>query len=335
MPGMQTLAEARKALEEESKPVVPEQGKAVETPPVDKPKPSDEADGGTAEPKEPWLDDEAGSTSEAGSDKTVPLASHIQLRSKLKARVTEVSDENKQLKDRLAELEQKLLKPRIADIPPAPAKEPDPLDYANPADYRAAKQRYDDERFEARFRLMSQTEEARRRQATEKQQHEQAVDDHYTRVAKLCEEHKLDAEMYHNSELELRRSISLAFPEAADKITDQLIASLGAGSEKVVWWLGRNENGRNELVRRLLSDKTGLQASIYLGEIKAQKAGKTLANSTTRAPAPPPRVNGDGGGIKLDKLEQKYQEAIKKNDVAAQYQIRKQAKEAGLNISNW
>ena len=109
MHSIQTLAEAKKALEQEqSTPAVPEKKLAV----VEDPKPAetttktaDAVEETPPEATEPWLQDDADDKSEAGNGKTVPLASHISLRTKLRATVTEVKGENEQLKARLAELE--------------------------------------------------------------------------------------------------------------------------------------------------------------------------------------------------------------------------------------
>ena len=121
----------------------------------------------------------------------------------------------------------------------------------------------------------------------------------------------------------------------AIQITDQLISVLGDGSEKIMYYLGRNKNALNEFKSLLIDDGTGIKASIFLG--KLQQRLLTTKRKTSKAPPPGSDVTGDDAvsTVKASTLLKKRKAAIKKGDLQAAYNVKKQAKLAGVDVSNW
>lgn len=169
-------------------------------------------------------------------------------------------------------------------------------------------------------------------QQTQQQQQQQqvatqlteAVDSHYERAAKLSSEQNISPELYQQSDLAVRQAIG------SDEITDQLIARIGEGSEKVMYYLGRNPAARENLRSKLQSDPTGLSAMIMLGELKGQIATPSKKTSKAR----PPAKRADGGAAPAN-VGEKMKREYGKADLQGRISIKRKAKAEGVDTSNW
>lgn len=169
------------------------------------------------------------------------------------------------------------------------------------------------------------------RQSQQRQALETAVDSHYQRAAKLAQEADISAEVYQASDLAVRQAIEDVLPGAGDSVTDELIARLGEGSEKVMFSLGRNTSKREILKAKLAEDPSGLTASIYLGELKGRLA--TPSKKTSKAPPPAKRPEGGKTGTGTeDKLRRQYQ---KETDIQKRLDMRRKARKAGIDVTDW
>lgn len=179
-----------------------------------------------------------------------------------------------------------------------------------------------------------QVESEARRQVIEKT--ERAVDDHYQRASELITKANIDPEVYRAADTEVRRAVEEVFPEMGDPITDAIIARLGEGSEKVVYYLGRNKSKKAEFVASLREDPSGVAAAIMLGTLKSQIAGS--GNRVSNANKPSTQLNGDAGGSEAaSKLKRKYT-AASGNDAASvqkRINIKREAKAQGIDVSGW
>lgn len=176
------------------------------------------------------------------------------------------------------------------------------------------------------------TEKTRAAQAHMKAM-ETAVDQHYERAAVLAQKSNIAPETYQAADRRVRQAIEGLYPDNGDVIADQLIANLGEGSEKVFYNLGIRPERLTELVNRLTDDKSGLKASLYLGELK----GRLLQPPKRRSAAPKPAADpkGDQDSPSARKLRQQYQEAHEKGDVQAAWDAKSAAKARGADVSNW
>ena len=145
-------------------------------------------------------------------------------------------------------------------------------------------------------------------------------------------EHSISPEVYKKADAEVRAAVATAH-ENADIVTDAFIAALGEGSEKALFYVGRNKNALNEFKAMLGSDKTGLKVAAFLGEIKGRVQGTTKQKS--RAPAPAANINGESASPRGGSDHRKYEAAHKKGNVQDAYHIKKQAKKAGVDVSTW
>lgn len=166
------------------------------------------------------------------------------------------------------------------------------------------------------------------------EQTSEAVDQHYTRAVTLAEKSNITPEMYQAADLRVREMAEEVFPKAGDEIVESLIATLGEGSEKVMYNLGVNTARRNKLRDLLKQDQTGLRAATYLGQLKGEL--NPPGKKRTQAPAPAADPTGDSKTTESFKaLKAKYTAAHNKGDSQAAFNARREAKQAGADVSNW
>ncbi|MCP5008605.1 MAG: hypothetical protein GY942_01360 [Aestuariibacter sp.] len=156
------------------------------------------------------------------------------------------------------------------------------------------------------------------------QAQELALDEHYSRAAKLG--HGITAEAYQQSDHQVKTVLG-------EVVANQLIASMGEGSEKVFYSLGRNPTKLAELQIALQSDPSGIKAAMLLGKMSN---AATPPKRRSSAPAPANTARGDANTGKVEKgIKKAYDKASKSGDGQAAYNARRQAREAGIDVSKW
>lgn len=177
--------------------------------------------------------------------------------------------------------------------------------------------------------------ERQRQQLEAHQKISSSVDQHYERAATLAAASGITPELYQSADRRVREAIQGVFGgESGEHVTNALIANLGEGSEKVMYKLGVSPKSLAELTSKLRDDPNGLQAAIYLGKLSAELT--TTARKRSNAPAPATNVQGDANTSDVSRnLLRKYQEAHKRGDTQAAYDIRSEAKGKKINVSTW
>ena len=265
------------------------------------------------------------------ASQAVPLAKHIDLKHKLKARISEKDEENAQLKAKLAAYEsgavqlqqpqQQLKAPRLADF-----------DYDEDA-YANAVAEYQSALIDAKLNQRTSSQQ----QQQQFQQMQRKVDEHYERAAELVKSGAIDETKYQQADLRVRTELANLYnnPEQGDAVADSILARMGAGSEKVWAHLGVNPAALDGLKRRLSEDPTGIEAAIYLGELKTKFNSKP--NKLSAAPKPDTPLNGDvaTGSLSGSALRNAYEDASKKGDSQKAFDLKRQARASGVNTQNW
>lgn len=246
---------------------------------------------------------------------------------KLKTRLSAKDDENESLKAEIEKLKQQLNNPQQSvaqQVRPKPTMESVDYDEDKFADEMAewvASQV--DSKIDAKekSRQLQQQENARRKQIDE------AVNSHLERAVKLD---GIKPENYQAAELNVRRVIENVLPKKGDIVADNLIATLGDGSEKIFYQIGVNSKLREEFQTKLATDSTGSSALVFLGELK----GKLSSTVKRRSSAPKPAKSAEGGSstVTVSALERKYKKA---KSAQERFEIASEAKKAGLNPNNW
>ncbi len=279
-------------------------------------------------------------TEEQGSDDgDVPLATHISVRSKLKDKVKERDHEIEQLKAQVQQLQGGMApgQPSQPTYPPAntqpPTGAPMPRieDFEHDADkHAAAVHQWQLSQMQA----MQQAQQQQWQQQQAQQQRQAVIDaqvnSHYERAQELTAKAGIKPELYQAADLAVRQAADAVAPGQGDAIVDDIIARLGPGSEKVMYYLGKNPSQQALLQQKLRNDP--YEAMAYMGELKATLTAP--AKRKSNAPKPAARVTGGGtaGADDENRLKRKYKAA--KSD-QERFQISREAKKAGFNSVGW
>ena len=277
---------------------------------------------------EPWMSDES---QQPLSD--VPASTHIRMKQKLKGRLSDKDQEVERLRQ-----ENEALKAGTLATTPRPnviPKRPKENDFDTIIEFEEALGEYDQKMVDIRLATSTRKTQIAQAQSAAKAKLEEAVDGHYSRAAALIQENGIDTEVYKTADLIVREAIETLMPGKGDITTDQIISVLGEGSEKVMYYLGRNKNALNELKSLLIEDKTGLKATLFLGQQRERLLN--IKKRTSKAPPPGSTVKGDGTvtSVKASSLLKKRKAAQKDGNLQLAYDIKKQAKAAGVDVSKW
>lgn len=176
--------------------------------------------------------------------------------------------------------------------------------------------------------------EQQRQALEQRRQIETSVDQHYERAAQLAEKSGITPEAYQSADLRVRSAIDQVFPGGGDNITDALISNLGEGSEKVFYNLGVNRARLAELESLLKQDRTGLKAAVWLGKLASEL--NAPAKRTSNAPAPAAQIRGDRNTTEAGRaLLKRYKEASAAGNAQKAFDLKRQAKQQGVNTQSW
>lgn len=212
---------------------------------------------------------------------------------------------------------------------------PDPDDFHDGLDYKAAMAKYIDSQVSAGINghTAANTAQREEQKANERLQADLAA--HETRKTALFTKHKISPEKYESADMAVRAAIDEVVPGGGDGITNALISKTGEGSEKVFFAVGVSAEKKAMLSNLLREDKSGIRAAMYLGELKAQLTNIKIPRSN----APPPATvhGGDGTkGANAGGQKREYADIIKNNGYTQQaFDLKDRAKAAGADTSAW
>lgn len=218
---------------------------------------------------------------------------------------------------------------------PAPTQEVQALPKLEDFDYdqerhAQAVAEYYAHQFDNKVQSVAETQAKQRAQEQALQQLKDSVDQHFERAAKLVQDNGINPEVYQSADLAVRQSVETIMPGKGEQVVDALIANLGDGSEKTMYFLGRNAGKLQQFQNLLAQDPSGIKAAIFLGNVHAEV---TLPKKiSSKAPPPAKQINGDASRVSESAMLKKYKAAKTAQDA---YNIKKQAKAAGLDTSNW
>ena len=286
-------------------------------------------DGNPVEKKvEPWeeLDDGEGD----GDLGDMPVAAHVRYKRKKKKVLEKVELEMEALKKENAELKSGTFKPEAAPERPTRGN------FTDEAQYYVALETYEDQMTalrQKRQNFQSGKEDQQRQYAAKI---ETGVNAHYERAAKIAKETGISPEVYQKTDGAVRDAVESVLPEMGDIVVDQAVTLLGKGSEKVLFYIGRNQAALDRFKSLLAEDKSGMKAMIFLGQQKERLTG--VSKRRSNAPAPAAKADGDGGvnePASTRKLKKAYDAAHKKGNLQAGYDAKKKARAAGADVSAW
>lgn len=332
---------AQNAADEAAANAVPQTGEAVVedeaaagTTTTDDLAEGDEGEEGQQAEPEAWMtgdDQESPGAQKKFTDRDIGAAK-APLRAKIQKLELQHQTELEQMRAQLEELRNKSVVQQPADKPKREQfydhDDPDEAFLEALADWRV------NERL-ATQQAGNQQYERQRQKLEAQQKISSKVDQHYARAEVLAKASGISPDLYRAADLRVREAIEGIYGEGSgDHVTDKLIARLGEGSEKVMYKLGVSPKCLAELISNLREDPEGLQALFYAGKLSAELTAPARKRSNT--PAPATNVQGDANTSDVSRnLLRKYQEAHKRGDTQAAYDIRSEAKGKKINVSTW
>ena len=331
MPDVQTLEELKaenakaeqEAAEETASNADESQAAAVE-----ETKELDEANAETANDNseddaiEAWMQEE-----EESSDDEKKFSDHdvAALRRKMKAKASEkIEEKDSEIEQLRAELE--TLKGSVNGSPVnsgKPKAKPKLSDYDYDEEkYEAAMSEWLDNQIDQKLNHANNRQSETAQQAQAKVELEKAVNSHYERAVNLAKESGIEAETYQSADLQVRQTFERLAPGQGDSVTDGIIAALGEGSEKVMFYLGRNPAALNEVAT--IQDPYRLMA--HLGELKAKVSQPKKRVSNAKKPVK--TADGEHGKLSVSQYEKRYKKA---KSATERFNIVQEAKKAGIS----
>ena len=296
-------AEKEPELDEEGNPIVPE--------------------------KEPWMEEEKeGEQDPDDPSKQVPVGKFVSVKKKLKGQISDRDEEIEKLKRERDEALK--LKPKEETVLVRPKKD----DFDTDEEFDVALDKYNEGRTTETINRSRFEDQQKAGQQQAQERLTEAVDGHYERAATLIEESGIKPEIYKAADTTVRKAVEAITPNLGDVIVDQVISILGEGSEKVIYYLGRNKAALNRFQSLLASDKSGMKAAVYLGQEKQRLTNPIKPRSN--APHPATSIKGDEPMTGAEaKFKKKYDAAHGKSDLQSAYNAKKLARAAGVNVSKW
>lgn len=291
---------------------------------------------------EEWQKDSA--TEELEGDKPKPeksLKQKKKLKGLLSDRENELEEERKEV-ERLR-LENEELKARSFASPEQKmSKRPIREDFededtgeVDTEKYRAELDKYEDDKYEQR-------QKAKRVEQSKKADTEaimEEVEAHKERAKNLVETSGMEKELYISATQKFVKIFEDISPGKGLEVAKKIIASLGEGSEKTIYFAGNNEAIRDKIINLVRKDHTGFKLIAFLAAENARLRGITTGKPKTKAPAPAADAKGDistaPGTAIVSRLKKQYDAAHAKDDDDAAWDIRKKAKAAGVDVGSW
>lgn len=268
-----------------------------------------------------------------GQSQAVPLSKHVEMRHKLKARLSEKDSELDQLRQEVERLKAGYTAPQQQQAPTLKMPKLSDFDFDEDK-YADAMAGYQEQLLESKLAQKLGNREQQQQQQVAERQREEKVEQHYERVAKLIESTPgFSAEKYKAADYRVRQELH-TLTGNGDLVADVLIAQLGEGSERVFTHLGINNAAMSELKQRLIEDNSGISAAVWLGQLNAKL--KAPAVKLSKAPKPDSGIKGDAGGASASGgLLKQVKAAREKGDIGRVIKLKTEAKAKGIDTSKW
>ena len=260
---------------------------------------------------------------EEDPDKTAPDWA-VKMKDRLKGKVKEKDSEIEKLRSELEELK------KGSSGPIRLPKRPDKDDFSSDEEYDAALVKYEQEKTDAIAK--SYISQKQREEEAERFNNElaRAYDDHIDRSSKLIKSYNINPDLIEKANAKVIDLLERHYPKHGEFNYKSLLNVIGEGSEKAMFYLGTNKKAQDTFESLLIKDKSGMKAAFFLGRETERVSGTT--KKTSRAKPPATQLKGDSTPQSERKLRDKLKKA---KDAQEIFNIRKEARAAGLDPSKW
>lgn len=295
---------------------------------------ADRESGGDETESEDGEQEEAEDWAKPASD-TVPVAKHVEMKHKLKAKLQSSDDEIARLRAEVEALRSGSQAPQVQKMTDAPVmpKMDDPDIAFDDAKFAQRMAEYASDLVD--YKLAS-AERARAQTSQQEQQNsivQAGLDKHYERAEALVFAGKVTSENYQAADHVVRKAMAESLGDRGEPTLEYLIARLGDGSEKVVYHLGVNPAALGKLKESFKNDPTGFESSFFLGELKA-KFTSAVIDKSSKSPRPDRPLNGTAK-VTGDSPRKAYLAAEKSGDISGMIAAKRVAKAKNIDVSNW
>lgn len=282
-----------------------------------------------------------------GSDRSVPLTEHIELRQKLKHQRNEAMQQTSELENEVKELREQIAQLKQGGQPSQAQQQSAPT-APNPKDFESEYGDIDFEKFNQAnakylqdmidYRLESKNaDSSQSMQEQEKQQQlESVVNEHYQRAESLVKSGVVSAERFAEADHKIVEAFDSRAQGNGRQLADYLIQYVGMVSdnpEKLWFKLGVDSALLNDVIEDFQNDQTGNKGIAHLSKIDKQISKPS--NIRSKAPAPAKEVKGNASVKSSSALAKRYKAAHKKGNTQEAFNVRREAKQNGIDVSNW
>jgi len=272
-----------------------------------------------------WMQTEEESSTD--DDKKFTDSDIASAKKKLKGRVAQYETEVTDLKAEVERLKQgNNGNKQVTPVKAAPTLKDFDFDEVK---YTEAVSSWQDDMISAKIEAQTQSSSKSDQQSAKAKARDKAVDDHYQRAATLAKDSAIDTETYQAADLNVRQAMDSIASGRGDAITDDIIATLGAGSERVMYYLGRNKKALDHVKSLASTDSFALM--VHLGELKAKVTAKK--SNISRAPKPANQSKGDSSTTAQETgFKKRYDKA---KNLQEKMDAKFAAKAEGINTRSW
>ena len=297
----------------------------------------DDTEAEDSEAVEEWLKSEE-------DERTLPLDKHIEVRTKLKTKLSEKDEELQTLKQEIESLKYGFSKQPVN----AELKRPSRADFADEYD-EVDQDAYDQAVDDWNLKRFEQSQSVNQNKALQEQQQEQqqqaleeSVNKHYESATKLVKDGLVKAEAYQEADQAIvgRLNNELAGDGSrghgrlmADHLANIVRQVAGDSSAKLWFKLGRNPNQLEKLVTAFRDPLTHAQGYAEIAKMSAEVKAPNKKRSLARPPAK--QISGDKNASPSESsLKRKIKKARESGDLQSVISLKRQAKKQGVNVKD-
>lgn len=241
---------------------------------------------------------------ESSSDNEKKFTDHdiAAAKKKLKARVSNQSSEIDELKTQVAQLKQGTVTKTEAPNLNMPLLSE--YDYDEELHAKAIGE-WHNKLISSKVDASNQQAQVTAQEAQQLSERNKSVDSHYQRAVVLSEKSGIKPDDFRESELKVRQAMDSLVHGKGDDMVDNIISTLGEGSEKVMYYLGRNPDALDKMVN--LARGNAFAMMMEFGNLKAKLTATKNNISTARKPTK--KISGDEKGGSVTSFKKRYDKA--------------------------
>lgn len=172
-------------------------------------------------------------------------------------------------------------------------------------------------------------QEAERAQNQNREQFESMTKQLAERAAKFASENKVKVDVVADALDKATSEIDQA--TGIDGALAFLLDSVGDGSERVAYYIGTNANAMGKVKALLQQDPKGFKAIAEMTRM-VERLKPKHSKRISKAPEPDQSLKGDGSTASAKQLQQMYDKASEKSDMAKMREIKRQAEKIGVAL---